>query len=155
MPSLASLSFVLLPTRHSPTQISPHDPPPHPPKDPPPASSSHPTTLVHPHPTPHPSTPDPTPLPPGQDMSSYEETRIKKDPDTWGKYLKEGMDVQLLLWNGKVRALGVPRASGFGRVGVSVWGWGWGGVEQHVVGCCSGTTGCTLRQCLRPVGGWV
>ena len=36
------------------------------------------------------------------DMSTYEETRIPRDED-WAKYLKEGMDVGVLLWNGKVR----------------------------------------------------
>jgi translation elongation factor P/translation initiation factor 5A len=36
------------------------------------------------------------------DMQSYEEVRIPRD-DSWTKYLKEGMDVTILLWNGKVR----------------------------------------------------
>jgi hypothetical protein len=35
------------------------------------------------------------------DMTSYEETRVPRDED-WAKYLKEGMDVGVLLWNGKV-----------------------------------------------------
>ncbi|PSC73370.1 Elongation factor P [Micractinium conductrix] len=41
------------------------------------------------------------------DMQSYEETRITKDED-WAKYLKEGMDVGVLLWNGKVISVEVP-----------------------------------------------
>ena len=47
-------------------------------------------------------------------MSTYEETRLRKDPSTWGKYLKEGMSVALLLWNGKVGrvAVGVVRLCG-------------------------------------------
>ena len=36
------------------------------------------------------------------DMTTYEETRVPRDED-WAKYLKEGMDVGVLLWNGKVR----------------------------------------------------
>ena len=48
-----------------------------------------------------------------QDMSTYEETRLRKDPSTWGKYLKEGMSVALLLWNGKV-------GSFLGAVGLAV-----------------------------------
>lgn len=43
------------------------------------------------------------------DMSTYEETRVKKD-DTWAKYLKEGMDVSVLVWNGKVISIDVPNA---------------------------------------------
>lgn len=42
------------------------------------------------------------------DMSTYEETRLTKDPSSWGKYLKEGMDVQLLFWNGKVITVDLP-----------------------------------------------
>ena len=43
------------------------------------------------------------------DMESYEETRVKVD-DSWGKYLKEGMDVSVLLWNGKVISVDIPNA---------------------------------------------
>ena len=60
-------------------------------------------TRIHTAPPP----PLPPPLAPGQyvfmDMTSYEETRIPRDED-WAKYLKEGMDVSVLLWNGKVCA---------------------------------------------------
>ena len=63
-----------------------------------------------------------TPPPPGQyvfmDMTSYEETRIPRDDD-WAKYLKEGMDVGVLLWNGKV---------GHGGMGVVWRGVAWRGV---------------------------
>lgn len=41
------------------------------------------------------------------DMSTYEETRIPRDED-WAKYLKEGMDVGVLLWNGKVISVELP-----------------------------------------------
>jgi hypothetical protein len=41
------------------------------------------------------------------DMTSYEETRITRDED-WAKYLKEGMDVGVLLWNGKVISVELP-----------------------------------------------
>jgi hypothetical protein len=41
------------------------------------------------------------------DMSSYEETRVPRDED-WAKYLKEGMDVGVLLWNGKVISVELP-----------------------------------------------
>ncbi|KAK9806123.1 hypothetical protein WJX72_002289 [[Myrmecia] bisecta] len=41
------------------------------------------------------------------DLTSYEETRIPKD-DSWAKYLMEGMEVQLLTWNGKVISVDVP-----------------------------------------------
>ncbi|GAB4815016.1 hypothetical protein N2152v2_002062 [Parachlorella kessleri] len=43
-----------------------------------------------------------------EDMSTYEETRLRKDSSTWGKYLKEGMSVALLLWNGKVITVDLP-----------------------------------------------
>ena len=43
------------------------------------------------------------------DMTSYEETRVKKD-ESWAKYLKEGMDVSVLVWNGKVISVDVPNA---------------------------------------------
>ena len=35
------------------------------------------------------------------DNETYEETRLKRD-EAWAKYLKEGADVNLLFWNGKV-----------------------------------------------------
>lgn len=41
------------------------------------------------------------------DMTTYEETRVRKD-DSWAKYLKEGMDVSVLLWNGKVISVDIP-----------------------------------------------
>lgn len=41
------------------------------------------------------------------DMSTYEETRIPKD-DAWAKYLKEGMDVSVLVWNDKVISVDLP-----------------------------------------------
>ena len=41
------------------------------------------------------------------DNSSYEEVRIQRD-DEWAKYLKEGAEVQLSSWNGKVIAVDVP-----------------------------------------------
>jgi translation elongation factor P len=41
------------------------------------------------------------------DMATYEETRIKKD-ETWAKYMKEGMDVGILAWNGKVISVDLP-----------------------------------------------
>eukprot|EP00887_Chlorella_sp_A99_P005969 scaffold27.g5969.t1 len=41
------------------------------------------------------------------DMTSYEETRIPRDED-WAKFLKEGMDVGVLLWNGKVISVDLP-----------------------------------------------
>lgn len=41
------------------------------------------------------------------DMSSYEETRVKKD-DAWAKYLKEGMEVGIVSWNGKVISVEMP-----------------------------------------------
>ena len=42
------------------------------------------------------------------DMSSYEEVRVKEDD--WSKYLKEGMDVGVLLWNDKVISVDIPNA---------------------------------------------
>ena len=50
----------------------------------------------------HPALPYRVPQYVFMDMQSYEETRIPRDED-WVKYLKEGMDVGVLLWNGKVR----------------------------------------------------
>ena len=47
----------------------------------------------------------PPPSPPRQ--STYEETRVKK-VDAWARYLKEGADVQLVTWNGKVIAVDPP-----------------------------------------------
>jgi Elongation factor P (EF-P) OB domain len=41
------------------------------------------------------------------DMASFEETRVPGD-DSWVKYLKEGMDVQLVLWNGRVLSVDLP-----------------------------------------------
>lgn len=41
------------------------------------------------------------------DMTSYEETRVKRD-ESWAKYLKEGMDVSVLVWNGKVISVDIP-----------------------------------------------
>lgn len=41
------------------------------------------------------------------DMSTYEETRVKGD-DAWIKYLKEGMDVGVVIWNGKVISVDLP-----------------------------------------------
>jgi translation elongation factor P len=43
------------------------------------------------------------------DMTSYEETRVMKD-DSWAKYLKEGMDVSVLVWNGKVISVDIPNS---------------------------------------------
>jgi hypothetical protein len=36
------------------------------------------------------------------DSETYEETRLKRD-EAWARYLKEGAEVALLFWNGKVR----------------------------------------------------
>ncbi len=36
------------------------------------------------------------------DMNTYEETRIVRD-ETWAKYMKEGLQVALIVWNDKVR----------------------------------------------------
>jgi hypothetical protein len=41
------------------------------------------------------------------DNETYEETRLKKD-DTWAKYMKEGMEVSLLFWNGTVISVDPP-----------------------------------------------
>jgi len=41
------------------------------------------------------------------DMGTYEEVRIAEDPE-WSKYLKEGMDVQVMEWNGKVINVDLP-----------------------------------------------
>lgn len=41
------------------------------------------------------------------DMTTYEETRVKRD-ESWAKYLKEGMDVSVLVWNGKVISVDIP-----------------------------------------------
>lgn len=40
-------------------------------------------------------------------QQTYEETRVKRD-DSWAKYLKEGTDVQLVTWNGKVISVDPP-----------------------------------------------
>ncbi len=36
------------------------------------------------------------------DMNTYEETRLVRD-ETWAKYMKEGLQVALIVWNDKVR----------------------------------------------------
>ena len=36
------------------------------------------------------------------DMNTYEETRIVRD-ETWAKYMKEGLQVALIVWSDKVR----------------------------------------------------
>lgn len=41
------------------------------------------------------------------DTTTYDETRLKKDED-WAKYLKEGSDVNLLLWKGRVISVDPP-----------------------------------------------
>ncbi|KAK9916619.1 hypothetical protein WJX75_004956 [Coccomyxa subellipsoidea] len=41
------------------------------------------------------------------DNTTYEETRLKKD-ESWSKYLKEGAEVALLIWNGKVISVDSP-----------------------------------------------
>ncbi|GMH38087.1 hypothetical protein BSKO_05971 [Bryopsis sp. KO-2023] len=41
------------------------------------------------------------------DLSSYEETRVAED-ESWAKYLKEGMDVYLVVWNDKVISVDIP-----------------------------------------------
>ena len=41
------------------------------------------------------------------DNESYEETRLKKD-EGWSRYLKEGTEVALLFWNGKVISVDPP-----------------------------------------------
>ena len=41
------------------------------------------------------------------DMTTYEETRVKYD-EGWAKYMKEGMDVSVLVWNGNVISVDVP-----------------------------------------------
>lgn len=41
------------------------------------------------------------------DMSTYEETRVPVS-DEWSKYMKEGMEVSLLKWNGNVISVDVP-----------------------------------------------
>mmetsp|Transcript_7235 Transcript_7235/g.18529 ORF Transcript_7235/g.18529 Transcript_7235/m.18529 type:complete len:255 (+) Transcript_7235:81-845(+) len=41
------------------------------------------------------------------DMESYDEIRLSKD--SWSKYLKEGMEVDLLEWNGQVIGVELPR----------------------------------------------
>lgn len=43
------------------------------------------------------------------DMQSYEETRVQRD-ESWAKYLKEGDDVSVLLWNGKVISVDIPNS---------------------------------------------
>lgn len=41
------------------------------------------------------------------DTTTYDETRLKRDDD-WAKYLKEGTDVNLLLWQGRVISVDPP-----------------------------------------------
>ena len=41
------------------------------------------------------------------DTSTYDETRLKRDED-WARYLKEGADVNLLFWNGRVIGVEPP-----------------------------------------------
>lgn len=41
------------------------------------------------------------------DNATYEETRLKKD-EGWAKYLKEGAEVALLIWNGRVISVDSP-----------------------------------------------
>lgn len=41
------------------------------------------------------------------DTTTYDETRLKKDED-WARYLKEGSDVNLLLWKGRVISVDPP-----------------------------------------------
>ncbi len=41
------------------------------------------------------------------DMSTYEETRVKRD-ESWAKYLKEGMEAGIVSWNGKVISVEMP-----------------------------------------------
>jgi len=35
------------------------------------------------------------------DMTTYEETRLPRE-ESWAKYLKEGMECEVLVWNEKV-----------------------------------------------------
>lgn len=42
------------------------------------------------------------------DMTTYEETRLPKD-DAWAKYLKEGMECEVLVWNDKVIGVDLPK----------------------------------------------
>lgn len=41
------------------------------------------------------------------DMKNYEETRLMRE-EAWAKYIKEGMDVQVVTWNGKVISVEMP-----------------------------------------------
>lgn len=43
------------------------------------------------------------------DMETYEEQRLEKD-DSWAKWLTEGMNVQLVIWEGKVISVDVPKS---------------------------------------------
>ena len=43
------------------------------------------------------------------DMETYEEQRLEKD-DAWAKWLTEGMNVQLVIWEGKVISVDVPKS---------------------------------------------
>ena len=42
------------------------------------------------------------------DGETYEEQRVQKD-DAWAKYLREGQDVQLVLWKGMVISVDLPK----------------------------------------------
>jgi translation elongation factor P len=41
------------------------------------------------------------------DNETYEETRVPRD-DSWAKFLKEGMGVSVLLWDGRVISVDLP-----------------------------------------------
>ncbi|KAK9841668.1 hypothetical protein WJX74_009834 [Apatococcus lobatus] len=43
------------------------------------------------------------------DMETYEEQRLVKD-ESWAKWLTEGMNVQLVIWEGKVISVDVPKS---------------------------------------------
>ena len=42
-------------------------------------------------------------------LESFEEIRLPRD-DSWAKYLKEGMSVSVLTWNGKIIGVEVPNS---------------------------------------------
>ena len=42
------------------------------------------------------------------DLSTYEETRLPRD-DAWAKWLKDGMEAQLLKWDGRVISVDLPK----------------------------------------------
>lgn len=41
------------------------------------------------------------------DQNTYEEVRVKRE-ESWAKYLKEGLVVELVIWNGKVIGVDPP-----------------------------------------------